>query len=51
MSGLVQFRCHFLDGSTVEVSAPNAAIARAEARARHPGVAITKVKVVKGASV
>ncbi|MCB1453635.1 MAG: hypothetical protein KDJ43_08310, partial [Rhizobiaceae bacterium] len=34
MSGLVQFRCHFLDGSTVEVSAPNAAIARSEARSR-----------------
>ncbi|NMG39846.1 hypothetical protein GRZ55_11380 [Chelativorans sp. ZYF759] len=49
--GLVAFRIHFADGTTVNVTAPNAAIARGDAKRDHPGVAITKVKVLKGEEV
>ncbi|MCG6115064.1 MAG: hypothetical protein MEQ84_07680 [Mesorhizobium sp.] len=46
--GLVAFRVFFVDGTTLDITAPNAAIARGDAKRDHPGVAVTNVKVLKG---
>lgn len=48
MSGLVNFRIFFADGTSVDIQAPNAAIARSRAEEGKPGIQITKVKVMKG---
>lgn len=44
------FRVHFLDGTTVDVSAPDSKVARADAAARHPASPISKIKVVREAT-
>lgn len=46
--GLVPFRIFFADGSTLDLTAPNPAIARSNAKEQHPDGIVTKVKVMKG---
>ncbi|MFN4098190.1 MAG: hypothetical protein ACK4GT_00300 [Pararhodobacter sp.] len=49
--GLVDFRVFFADGSTLDVEAPNPAIARGAAKEKQPDGIITKVKIMKGEDV
>lgn len=47
MTALPTFRIFFADGAQLDETAPNAAIARSQAKEKRPGVQILKTKVVR----
>lgn len=48
-AGSPTFRVHFHDGTSVDITAANSLIAERDARKRHPGGFVKKIKLVREA--
>lgn len=46
-ASLPRFRVHFHDGKTIDISAASSLIAERQARIKHPGGYVKKIKLIR----